>query len=129
MFQGLDHVSKAVQILVSRNATLNQRLYEAACEFSAAMRRPDQWPADLLERARGLQRKLTAKGRIDKTVNGMDAAAAGRIATEIFDLSVAISAASIHEMRRQVSQMKSQTGRLPIAKSGRTRRLDVSRAT
>ena len=121
MFQGLDHVSNAVQILASRNAMLNQRLYEAAHEFDVALRRPDQWPVDLLERARGVQRKLGAKGRIEETVNGMDVATASQIAGELLDLSVAISAASIHEMRRQI-------GRTPTRKRGRSRRLDTSGA-
>ena len=122
MYQGLDHVSKAVEILARRNAMLNQRLYEAAYEFAAALRRPDQWPADLLEKARSVQQKLTAKGRIDKTIGGMDVSAASQIAKEIFDLSVAISAASIHEMERHIRE-------LPSRKAGQTRRLDLSRAT
>ncbi len=122
MFQGLDHVSQAVRILVARNAMLNQRLYEAAREFSAALKRPDQWPADLLSRARRVEEKLTAKGRIDKTINGMDVLAASQIAEEIFELSIAVSAASIHEMKRQIRQ-------LPRGKAGRSARLDMTGAT
>ena len=119
MFQGLDHVSNAVQILASRNAMLNQRLYEAANEFEAALNRPDQWPVDLLERARDVQRKLSAKGQIEETVNGMDVSTASQIAGELLDLSVAISAASIHEMKQQIT-------RVPTRKRGRSRRLDIS---
>ncbi len=122
MFQGLDCVSRAVRILVGRNARLNQRLYEASGELSAALSRPDQWPPDLLRKARGVEEKLTAKGRPDKTINGMDVSTAREIAEEIFDLSIAISAASIHEMKKQVSAV-------PMRKGGRTRRLDFSGAT
>ena len=122
MFQGLDHVGKAVQILVSRNATLNQRLYEAAHEFSAAMRRPDQWPADLLEKATVIEQKLTVHGAIGNTVNGMDIATASQIAAEILDLSVAVSAASIHEMKKHISA-------LPTRRPGRKTRLHARSVT
>ncbi len=120
MFQGLDHVGKAVQILACRNAMLNQRLYEAAREFSAALLRPDQWPKDLLDRARGIHDRLTVRGRVDKTVAGMDVSSATEIVEDLIDLSVAISVASIHEMEKQVSL-------LPTRKPARTRRLDVTR--
>ncbi len=121
MFQGLDHVGKAVRILASRNAMLNQRLYEAAREFSAALLRPEEWPEDLLDKAQDIHRKLTARGRIDKTIVAMDVSAAAEVAEEILDLSVAISAASIHEMKRQISQM-------PTRRPSRNRRLDVTRS-
>ncbi len=121
MFQGLDHVGKAVRILASRNAMLNQRLYEAAREFSAALLRPEEWPEDLLDKAQDIHRKLTARGRIDQTIVGMDVSAAAEVAEEILDLSVAISAASIHEMKRQISQM-------PTRRPARNRRLDVTRS-
>ncbi len=121
MFQGLDHVGKAVRILASRNAMLNQRLYEAAREFSAALLRPEEWPEDLLDKAQDIHQKLTARGRIDQTIVGMDVSAAAEVAEEILDLSVAISAASIHEMKRQISQM-------PTRRPARTRRLDVTRS-
>lgn len=119
MFQGLDHVSRAVRILVGRNAMLNQRLYEAAREFSLAMQRPEQWPPALLEKARGVEKKLTAKGRIDKTINAMDASAAGEIAQEMYSLAMAVNFA--HAARRKGGHV-----RMPSKVAERRRRLDVS---
>ena len=112
MFQGLDHVRNAVRILVSHNAMVNQRLYCAASEFSAAMQHPDEWPDDLFGRAREVHQYLTAKGSFDKTIGGMDVSEAQMTAEEIFDISMAVSAASIHEMNRQIRQVPGRKGRM-----------------
>ncbi len=95
MLRGLEHVNRAVQILVGRNAMLNQRLYEAAREFEAALGEPGQWPAELWDRAIRIDKKLTAKGRADQTINGMDVPDAEQIAEEILDLSTAIDAVCV----------------------------------
>ncbi len=121
MFQGLDHVSRAVRILVGRNAMLNQRLYEAAREFSLALQRPDQWPRDLLEKARSVENKLTARGRIDKTINAMDVSVAGEIAQEMYSLAMAVNFA--HAARRKGGHV-----RMPTKGAEGRRRLDVSGA-
>jgi len=119
MFQGLDHVSRALRILVGRNAMLNQRLYEAAREFSVALERPDQWPADLLDDARSVHRELTSKGSIDATINGMDVSVAGQIAQQLCTLVLAVNSAQ--GVRREPGHVQ-----LPSRKSGRKQRLDVS---
>jgi hypothetical protein len=93
MFQGLDHVYQAVRVLAVRNARINQRLFEAADQFSRAMDRPDQWPGDLLGRAAAIHQKLTARGKIDTTIAGMDVSVAERLAGEMLDLAMDIRAA------------------------------------
>ncbi len=92
MLRGLEHVNRAVQVLVGRNAKLNQRLYEAAGEFEGALREPDQWPTELFDRAVQINRKLTAKGNAARTINGMDIRDAQELAEAILDLSTAIDA-------------------------------------
>ena len=121
MFQGLDRLNHAVQILVGRNATLNQRLYEAIHEFAAAMSHSDQWPGKMLAQADRIREKLTAKGRIDATVNGMDVAAASDIAEEILSLAIAMNTAN-------ALQGKHLSIELPSKQRKRRRRLDVSPA-
>ena len=93
MSGGLDHINRAVQILVGRNAMLNERLYEAAREFSAGVQDTELWPKSLREKAIRIDRKLTAKGRLSSTINGMDIADAGEIAGEILEMSAQIGAA------------------------------------
>ncbi len=93
MLRGLEHVNQAVQILMGRNAMLNQRLYEAVGELEAALREPDQWPTELFDRAIRIDKKATAKGSAARTINGMDVPEAQHIAEEILDLSTAIDAA------------------------------------
>lgn len=93
MFQGLDHVYQAVRVLAVRNARINQRLFEAADQFSRAMDRPDQWPGDLLGRATDIHQKLTARGKIDTTIAGMDVSVAEQLAGEMLDLAMDIRAA------------------------------------
>lgn len=119
MFQGLDHASRAVRILVGRNAMLNQRLYEAAREFSLALQRPEQWPQHLLKKARSVEMKLTANGRMDKTINAMDVSVAGEIAQEMYSLAMAVNFA--HAARRKGAHV-----RMPSKGAGGRRRLDVS---
>jgi len=122
MFQGLDRLNQAVQILVGRNATLNQRLYEAANEFSAAMSHSDQWPAKLLARAAGIAEKLTAQGEIAATINAMDIAVAGSIAEDMLSLTVAMNAADAVANRSRSMHLP------PGKKRRRRRRLDLSEA-
>jgi len=97
MSGGLDHIHRAVQILVGRNAMLNERLYEAAREFSAGVRDADQWPKNLRDKAFRIDRKLTAKGRISSTINGMDITDAEQIAGEILEMSAQMDAAHLDE--------------------------------
>ena len=96
MSKGLKHVNRAVQILVGRNAMLNERLYEAAREFSAGVKDAQRWPKNLRDRAIRIDRKLTAKGRLSSTINGMDVPQAEELAEEIFELASEIGAAGMH---------------------------------
>ncbi|MEE8451605.1 MAG: hypothetical protein V3R99_06805 [Thermoguttaceae bacterium] len=93
MSGGLDRINRAVRILVGRNAMLNERLYEAAREFSAGVQDAEHWPTKLREKAIRIDRKLTAKGRISATINGMDVPDAEEIAGEILEVSAQIGAA------------------------------------
>ena len=107
MSQGFNHVNRAVQILVGRNAMLNQRLYEAAREFSAAMEDAEQWPKNLREKASRIDKQLTKKGRIAATINGMDVRDAERIAMEILEISREIGSTRVH-MHRSMAAVPAQ---------------------
>jgi len=101
VFGGLDHVWKAAQVLAGPGASLEVefhlaipslkvRLKEAASEFHVAMMQPDQWPKDLLDRAKSLDGKL-------QRIDGMDAAAARQTAEELLSLAADIQAAQTRE--------------------------------
>ncbi|MBN2474349.1 MAG: hypothetical protein JXB62_07060 [Pirellulales bacterium] len=104
MFKGLDHVSRAVELLVGRNAMLNQRLCEAAHEFAVALHRPEQWPEDLLPKARQVESRLTARGSIDDTISGMDVADADEVAQQMCELATAVGVAKA--MQREAAHVK-----------------------
>ena len=118
MLQGLKHVNRAARILVGRNVTLHQRLFEAANELSTAVRQRRGWPKRLSLKADGLCEKLTARGAIDKTISGMDRADARDAAEEI--LALAINLNAVRAVRR-----KSRAVHLPAAKTSQKRRLDL----
>lgn len=56
MFSGLDHVTKAVQALVSDKPYLD-RLHTAATEVRVALVQPEEWPDELLEPARSIRER------------------------------------------------------------------------
>ncbi len=93
MFQGADQVGNAVQLLLARNAMLDERLYEAANEFLAALDDGDRWPVNLLEDALAIKERLTARGDLDRTIAGMDVAEAEDIAEDMLEIFVAIEVA------------------------------------
>ena len=90
MISGMDHVFQAVQLLVGRNAMVEERFCEAAREFVAALRQSDQWPEGLLEKALDIEKRLTAAGGIEETIRAMDPPAVEAVAEEILDLAEAI---------------------------------------
>ncbi len=95
MSKGLDRILHgAVRTLVCRNTTLHQRLYEASKEFSAALERREQWPADLLREAERIEAKLTAEGKMEETICAMDTPVAAEVAEEIVQLATEIYAAN-----------------------------------
>ena len=134
MFQGLDHVYQAVRVFAVRNARINQRLFEAADQFSRALDRPDQWPGDLLGRAAAIHQKLTARGkpgerkpgegRIDTTIAGMDVSVAEQLAGEMLDLAMDIRAAQNQQDQNWQAELSG-----PINASRRQSRRTRSRRT
>ena len=120
---GLDHLGHAVQILVGRNAMLNQRLYEAAREFSLALERPEGWPRDLLKKARSVEKRLTTDGPIATTINGMDVSVAREIAQEMYTLAMAVNTLQIDA--GQIARRRRDHVKLPPRKAGKRRRLDI----
>ncbi len=120
MSQGLDEVNRAIRILVGRNATLHQRLYEAAKVFADAAHGPYRWPKRLANQAEELSGRLTAKGNIAGTVNSMDAADAREAAEEMFELATALNVATSTHVPAPL--------RLSVGK-GTHRRLDVAGAS
>ncbi len=116
--QGLKHVNRAARILVGRNVTLHQRLLEAANELTTAVRRRRRWPKRLASKAAGVCEKLTAKGTLDATINGLDRADAREAAEEI--LSLAINLNAVRAVRR-----KRRAVHLPVRETTQKRRLDL----
>jgi len=90
MFQGLNHLHEAVPLLVCGNAMLDGRFHEAAHEFLIALKRPDQWPPDLLQQARSIEQRLTAEGTLEATLEQFDTVTAENIAEQILDLIEAV---------------------------------------
>ncbi len=121
MFRGQSHLDKAARILVGRNATLNQRLYEAAGEFEIALKKAHHWPGKLMDQAVDIDRKLCARGKIDETINGMDVSAARGVAEEMLGLCVTLKAVSLARVK------SSRVGMPPSQR--RRRRHDVNVVT
>ncbi len=91
MREDLDHIYHAVQLLVGRDVTLDDRFHEAANEFVAACRRAGPWPENLRTAAEKILGQLTREGSIDATIDAMDAATADALADSILDLSEALT--------------------------------------
>ena len=87
MLEGLGHVWRAAEILAGGDAGLRQRLKGARAELGAALRRPEQWPPDLLGVARSLDRLLGGPGE-DDPLDTLDAGLAGRVAEDLLSLAV-----------------------------------------
>ncbi len=87
------HLRNTLHALVSRNATLHQRLFEAGQELLASLREPDSWPDDLHRQARAICRKLTARGSVIDSIGAMDVPSAARVAEEIAHLIMAAEVA------------------------------------
>lgn len=120
MSQTLDRVfHRAVRILVCRNTTLHQRLYEASKEISAAIERPELWPQDLLPQAQSIHASLTAQGKIVDTVCDMDTPVAAEVAEDILNLAVQIAVAKRQRLDAQ--------GHLPVPCSKATLFVEMPR--
>jgi hypothetical protein len=88
----LPHIRKAAHILTSQEAPLRPRLVEAGNEFWVAMSAPNQWPAEMQEKADDVLRRLLAGGTIQATVGQMDLNAAREVAMDILDLAADLEA-------------------------------------
>ena len=122
MSEGLEHMWNSIRILAGRNATLNQRLYEAAKELAGALDQPEQWPSEeLLDQARTVETTLTVDGSLDRTLAGMDMCEASELARQLVDL---VADMQVADTRRQAGL----TIPLPSATAGQRRRLDLPRA-
>ena len=91
MFAASDHVHNAVDLLVGRTVSLDERFCEAAAEFVAAVNRCDGWPADLKEKARRIAQRLTEGGSVEATIGEMEPSTAEQIADEILDFAEALT--------------------------------------
>ncbi len=123
MFRGMNHIQEAVNILVARNTTLQQRLYEASKELAVAMRQRDHWPDNILQKARDIEKKVTARGRMGATLQGMDASEAGEVAKELAELASDVRVARALTTRTLVEKPHAIKGPRMV---GRRARQDVS---
>lgn len=89
MSQRLEQVYRAVQLLICRDATLHQRLYEAAKEFVAAAGLLKEWPPELISQVEKIEQKLTSKGKLVDTISSLDVSSAGELAEQIVELAIA----------------------------------------
>ena len=93
MFDGLDHVWKAVRILVQTDESLKDRLDKAASEFFVSTIQMDEWPHDLIEKVTSLDARLQ-KRQI------MSDAEMRQAAIDLVDLSSRVDAARLEDNRR-----------------------------
>ncbi len=91
MYSGQDHIYNAVDLLVGQSVSLGERFHDAATEFLAAVNRADDWPLGLLERARRIERELTASDSLELTIPELDSEAVERIADDILDVAESLS--------------------------------------
>ena len=114
-----NHLRKALRVLVRRNATLHERLYEAAGEFAAALREQEKWPDNLVQQAGRIRKALTAKGRIVDTIGAMDASVAGDVAEELADFVMAVDAAKVRRVETGRQGVVPQSKRRPATRVSR----------
>ena len=93
MFQGLEHVWKAAQILAGQNAMLKDRLTEALGEFVASTAHPDEWPADLWPKASSLRSKL-------QDIDGMQVGMATQVAEDLLSLAFDVACREEDQKRK-----------------------------
>ncbi len=91
MSERLGHIQSAMRILIRRNTTLHQRLYEASEELLIAISKSDTWPPEAIAEAKRLEEALTAKGRLAETICAMDTSTAGDLAERVIELAMVLS--------------------------------------
>ncbi len=110
-----DHLRNMLHILVRRDTTLHQRLYEATKEFSAAWLHRKEWPEDLLHRAQQISKTLTANGKPIDTIVGMDTPAAADLAQKLADFVVAIEAVKARRTESRAHRAIPRSKQRPMA--------------
>jgi hypothetical protein len=101
MFNGLEHVWRAAEILVDHDFKLRERLCSALSEFSVALLQPEQWPPELYEKARSYRKRLTVEGNFEVTIGGMQTADVSRAAIDLLDLAFDIRLAQVDHFKQQ----------------------------
>jgi hypothetical protein len=86
MTDQFDHLRNAARLLAGQRS-LRQALPDACSEFWAAMFDPDQWPAELLERANEIVEQILQEGPLRRTLAKLDDATLQQIADDIKQLA------------------------------------------
>lgn len=92
MLDGLHHVWRAAAVLAGADAGLRERLKLARTELFLSLKRPEQWPAELLHLARSTQRIIQPNGEIDP-LDTLCPAMATQVAEDLFSLAADVSSA------------------------------------
>ncbi len=93
MSERLSHIQSAMRVLIRRNTTLHQRLYESGKELLIALGGSDTWPPEAIAEAKRIEEALTAKGKLVDTICAMDTPVAADLAERVFELGVALTVA------------------------------------
>lgn len=92
MFDALETIRTAAQLLVVQEPSTTDRLPHARDVIWQRMYESSHWPPALQERVRTLAGKLTAKGNIETTISRMSPDEAEALAREIVQLATDIQA-------------------------------------
>lgn len=92
MFEELELIRSAAQVLAVRDPTLTERLLNACDTMWEQMYEKSDWPADLEKRALALMQRLLAEGSLEATLDGLDDSEAGAVAHEIIEFAKEIDA-------------------------------------
>lgn len=92
MLDGLHHVWRAAELLAGADAGLRERLKLARTEFFLSLKRPEQWPAELLPLARSTQRIIQPNGEVDP-LDTLCQAMATQVAEDLLSLAADVSSA------------------------------------
>lgn len=101
MFDGLNHVSDAVEILLTSNEPLPGRLRKAMAEFFVAYVTKDEWPEDVWQMADKLDKDF-AKAEVQGSVE----AEANRLAHELWYIHDSIRLALFEAHLRETGQLR-----------------------
>ena len=86
MLDGLEHVLKAAEILAASDSLLRERLKKATGEFTVSLLQPEQWPDDLLPKAKELRDRL-------KDIDSLNDREAKKLAEDLLSLAIEVQIA------------------------------------